>query len=67
MCVSRPFSEGGKRSFFLVNTVQLVEQQAQAVRQAIPLRVGEYSGDKGVDGWTVDQWNQQFDQHEVNA
>nr|XP_018899828.1 PREDICTED: endoribonuclease Dicer [Bemisia tabaci]XP_018899829.1 PREDICTED: endoribonuclease Dicer [Bemisia tabaci]XP_018899830.1 PREDICTED: endoribonuclease Dicer [Bemisia tabaci] len=67
MCgaIKKPFSEGGKRSFFLVNTVQLVEQQAQAVRQAIPLRVGEYSGDKGVDGWTVDQWNQQFDQHEI--
>nr|AVK59458.1 Dicer-2-PA [Nezara viridula] len=59
------YSEGGKRTFFLVDTVALVAQQAQSIRQQTPLTVGEYSGDKGVDHWDINQWHEELENHQV--
>ncbi|XP_014275311.1 endoribonuclease Dicer [Halyomorpha halys] len=59
------YSEGGKRTFFLVNTVALVAQQAQSIRQQTPLTVGEYSAEKGVDHWDINQWHEELENHQV--
>lgn len=59
------YSEGGKRTFFLVETVALVAQQAQSIRQQTPLTVGEYSGDKGVDHWDINKWHVELENHQV--
>uniref|UniRef100_UPI003AFB824B AncD1D2 n=1 Tax=synthetic construct TaxID=32630 RepID=UPI003AFB824B len=60
-----PFNEGGKRTFFLVNTVPLVNQQAKVIRKHTSLKVGEYVGDMGVDSWNKEKWNQEFEKHQV--
>lgn len=59
------YTEGGKRSFFLTNTVALVAQQALAIGRHTHFIIGEYCGDMGVDFWTHDQWLKQFDDHQV--
>lgn len=37
---------------FIVNTVPLVYQQAQAIRRHTALTVGAYEGSMGTDFWT---------------
>uniref|UniRef100_A0A1B6DNE2 Uncharacterized protein n=1 Tax=Clastoptera arizonana TaxID=38151 RepID=A0A1B6DNE2_9HEMI len=64
-CFEKSFSEGGKLSFFLVNTVPLVTQQSQSIRTSTPFSVGAYSGDMGVDFWDKETWVEQFDHCQV--
>ncbi|KAJ9546095.1 hypothetical protein OSB04_025802 [Centaurea solstitialis] len=52
-------------SVFLVPTVVLVKQQAEAVRKHVDLKVGEYWGEKGVDFWNAADWRQQQDEYEL--
>uniref|UniRef100_A0A0K8S5D2 Uncharacterized protein n=1 Tax=Lygus hesperus TaxID=30085 RepID=A0A0K8S5D2_LYGHE len=63
--LEKKFTEGGKRTFFLVNTVQLVTQQANCVASQTPHTVGTYSGDMNVDYWTKEKWLAELDKHEV--
>lgn len=53
--------DGGKRTFFLVNTVPLAEQQAVAIKQNTSLKVRYYTGDMGVDFWKKEKWRNEFD------
>ena len=62
----RKFSEEGKRTFFLVNTVALVSQQAKAIRKQLPVKVGEYSGDMNVDYWDIVKWHEELEMHSVS-
>nr|AGE12617.1 Dicer 2 [Nilaparvata lugens] len=52
--IEKKLSEGGKRAFFLVNTVQLVEQQAQSIKRQTTFTVGEYTGQTGCDLYSTD-------------
>ncbi|XP_075227307.1 endoribonuclease Dcr-2 isoform X2 [Lycorma delicatula] len=66
--IERPFSEGfkgSKRAFFLVNTVELVNQQAKAIRRHTSFKVGQYSGDMNVDLWTKERWLQELEFNSV--
>ncbi|CAK9181994.1 unnamed protein product, partial [Ilex paraguariensis] len=50
---------------FLVPTVVLVTQQAEAVKMNTDLKVGKYWGEMGVDYWDAATWKQQRDEYEV--
>ncbi|XP_052184122.1 endoribonuclease Dicer homolog 2-like isoform X2 [Diospyros lotus] len=50
---------------FLVPTVVLVPQQAEAVAMHTDLKVGKYWGEMGVDYWDARIWSQQVDNYEV--
>ncbi|KAL6980469.1 hypothetical protein U1Q18_022107 [Sarracenia purpurea var. burkii] len=50
---------------FLVPTVVLVTQQAEAVEMHTDLKVGKYWGEMGVDYWDAATWKQQEDKYEV--
>nr|XP_006824151.1 PREDICTED: LOW QUALITY PROTEIN: endoribonuclease Dicer-like [Saccoglossus kowalevskii] len=57
--------DGGKMTFFLVNSVPLVSQQANVIRTHTDLTVGEYVDAMDVDLWKKDKWNQEFSKHQV--
>ncbi|XP_067000048.2 endoribonuclease Dcr-2 [Anabrus simplex] len=57
--------DGGKRTFFMVNTVALVMQQAQYIRRHTPLSVGHFSGDMNVDFWTKEVWLEHLNKYQV--
>ncbi|KAK4278616.1 hypothetical protein QN277_016440 [Acacia crassicarpa] len=50
---------------FLVPTVVLVKQQADAVKTHTDLKVGMYWGDMGVDYWDAATWEAEMKKHEV--
>ncbi|XP_058216237.1 endoribonuclease Dicer homolog 2 [Rhododendron vialii] len=50
---------------FLVPTVVLVTQQAEAVEMHTDLKVGKYWGEMGVDYWDAATWKQQKEEYEV--
>eukprot|EP00794_Sanderia_malayensis_P019899 gene19899-21843_t len=58
-------NDGGRRTFFLANTVPLVNQQSKAIEMHTNLRVGKYSGDMGVDFWNKKRWEEEFDLNDV--
>lgn len=60
-----PISKGGVRTFFLVNTVALVSQQARQISSQTTLCVGRYSGDIGVDLWNDTVWQHELNTHQV--
>ncbi|KAK9768192.1 Dicer-like protein 1 [Basidiobolus ranarum] len=57
----------GKRriTFFLVNLVPLVTQQAQVLSNNLPVRVKQYCGELKVDSWNIEKWRQEFREAEV--
>ncbi|KAK3907436.1 Endoribonuclease Dicer [Frankliniella fusca] len=60
------FFSGGKRAFFLVNTVALVDQQAKVLERHLLLdKVGRYSGDMNLDGWDKCVWQEEFCKFQV--
>ncbi|XP_015124116.1 endoribonuclease Dicer [Diachasma alloeum] len=60
-----PFSEGGKRTIFAVNTVPLVTQQSAYIRRHTDLTCQGYSGDMGVDFWIQSRWKEEFEKNQV--
>ncbi|XP_074095916.1 endoribonuclease Dcr-2 [Cotesia typhae] len=60
-----PFDKGGKRTFFIVNTVALVTQQCAYVARNTDLKCGGYSGDMDVDSWEDDRWCEEFRNNQV--
>lgn len=60
-----PIACGGVRTFFLVNTVALVSQQAGQISSQTTLCVGRYSGDIGVDLWDNDVWQNELNTHQI--
>lgn len=63
--IMRPFSEGAKRTFFLVNSVPLVFQQAEAIERHTSLKVKGFCGEMGVDFWSKDDWMKHFNENHV--
>ena len=60
----KKYSEGGKRSVFVVNNTPLVNQQANVFRLNTGLEVGEYVGDK-FDAWNAQMWKEELDRVQV--
>uniref|UniRef100_A0A182FU44 ribonuclease III n=1 Tax=Anopheles albimanus TaxID=7167 RepID=A0A182FU44_ANOAL len=52
--------EGGKRTFFLANTVALAKQQAQFFSRFFPFNVRLYTSEVNVDAWKEDRWLNEF-------
>nr|AGW15597.1 dicer 1 [Nematostella vectensis] len=63
--VRKSRKEGGKRTFFLVNTVPLAKQQKEVIAKNTDLKVKEFIGDMGVDFWSDEQWKKELDDNQV--
>lgn len=55
----------GKHSFFMVNTVALVRQQAAYIRRHSRHSVGEYSGDLNLDYWSKEKWQEELSKNQI--
>lgn len=60
-----PFSAGGKRTVFIVNTVPLVDQQANYIGKHTNLKCRGYSGKSISDSWSKIEWTKQFIKNQV--
>lgn len=56
--IFRPMGQGKKWTFFIVQSVPLVSQQAGNLRRHLPWNIGTFSGDMNVDFWSQQQWNE---------
>ncbi|XP_060523439.1 endoribonuclease Dicer [Cylas formicarius] len=63
--LAKSYSEGGKLSFVLVNTVTLIDQHAKVIEKRTCFKVGRYSGEMNLDGWPKSKWLQEFNKHQV--
>lgn len=63
--IFRPYSQDGKRSIFVVNTVALVLQQAEYISRHTDLTCKGYSGDMQVDFWQEEQWLAEIEAYQV--
>ena len=57
-----------KRTFFLVPTRPLVQQQKSAILSALQtsdLKVGGFTGDMNVDFWNKSKWDEELEKHQV--
>ncbi|XP_072932653.1 endoribonuclease Dcr-2 [Epargyreus clarus] len=64
--LQKPWGQGGKRTFFLVNTVPLAKQQQKVIRNRCPVQgVGAYTSENGVDYWDKAKWDEEMSQHQV--
>ncbi|KAK2580644.1 hypothetical protein KPH14_007750 [Odynerus spinipes] len=63
--IQKPYSTGGKRTVFLVNTVPLVTQQAEYIARHTGLQCKGYCGDMNVDIWTKEIWFQEIEENQV--
>ncbi|XP_058129328.1 endoribonuclease Dcr-2 [Anopheles coustani] len=52
--------EGGKRMFFVANTIALAKQQAQFFSRHMPFNVRLYTSEVNVDAWKEDRWKKEF-------
>lgn len=57
--------EGGKRMFFLTNTIALAKQQAQFFTRHMPFNVRLYTSEVNVDAWKNDRWKQEFQDGQI--
>lgn len=60
-----PWGQGGKRTFFLVNTVALVEQQKKSIHSKCPVHVNGYSSEDNVDYWKKSEWDEELAKYQV--
>lgn len=63
--MSRSYSDGGKITAILVNTVALVEQHGKYVKDHTHFSVGQYTGDMSLDFWPRDRWYDEFNKSQV--
>ena len=54
-----------KKVVFLVNNVELLDQQAQVIRDCTGLPTGSYCGASGVDDWGKERWDRELRTHSV--
>ena len=52
-------------TFFLVDRVHLVFQQASVIRANCDARVKELCGDMNVDAWKADRWTEIWDTNDI--
>nr|XP_026496410.1 endoribonuclease Dicer [Vanessa tameamea] len=63
--LKKPWGEGGKRCFFLVNTVPLVMQQTNMIKLLCPVDVIGYSSEDNVDYWDKSKWDIELTKYQV--
>ncbi|XP_013409876.1 LOW QUALITY PROTEIN: endoribonuclease Dicer-like [Lingula anatina] len=63
--IRKDVQNDGKRTFFLVESVPLVAQQAKVLRLHTDVCVGEYVAAMGVDSWEKEKWSKEFQQKQV--
>ncbi|XP_052902030.1 endoribonuclease Dicer [Anopheles moucheti] len=63
--VRNTIEEGGKRTFFLANTVALAKQQAQFFVRHMPFNVKLYTSEVNVDAWKGDRWHKEFTEGQI--
>ena len=56
----RPQLAQGKKVIFLANEVELVEQQAEVIRNSTGLKTSSYCGADGVDDWGKEKWKKEI-------
>lgn len=61
----RKYSEGGKRSIFLVNTVCLAKQQAESIRSMLSFEVTVLCGENNVDNWVLSDWLKVVEENQI--
>lgn len=62
---NRSYSDGGRRSVFLVNTVCLAKQQAESIESMLPYSVAVLSGEQSVDFWDETKWLKVLDENHI--
>ncbi|XP_008488097.1 dicer-like protein 1 [Diaphorina citri] len=65
--LEKPFSQGGKRSFFLCTTQALLYQQGKVLQKNLPYSVAFFSGADAVDYWTDETWSKILDKYQVQT
>ncbi|KPJ04293.1 Endoribonuclease Dicer [Papilio xuthus] len=64
--LSGEWGNGAKRTFFLVNTVPLVQQQRKCIIDLCPIKkVGSYSSEDRVDYWNKKKWDEELSKNQV--
>ncbi|XP_059057480.1 endoribonuclease Dicer [Achroia grisella] len=64
--LQKPWGQGGKRIFFLVNNIPLVEQQQKVIEYLCPVKgVGAYSSENKVDYWDKNKWDEELTIYQV--
>nr|QXE98926.1 Dicer-2 [Aedes aegypti] len=63
--LDKPLTEGGKRTFFVVNTVALAKQQAEFLSHNLTYDTSIYTSDRNVDAWKQDKWLEEFAKYQV--
>ncbi|CAH1636516.1 unnamed protein product [Spodoptera littoralis] len=63
--LQKPWGQGGKRTFFLVNNVPLVNQQKKVIEHRCAVSVGGYSSEDGVDYWDKAKWDTELENNQV--
>ncbi|XP_004529883.1 endoribonuclease dcr-1 [Ceratitis capitata] len=56
---------GGKRSIFMCNTVELARQQAIELKKCTNLKIGFYVGERDVDSWSRHKWEEEIKENQV--
>uniref|UniRef100_A0A2H8TDA5 Endoribonuclease Dicer n=1 Tax=Melanaphis sacchari TaxID=742174 RepID=A0A2H8TDA5_9HEMI len=59
--LTKPMGHGRKWTFFIVQSVPLVSQQADNLRKHLPWNIGTFSGDMNVDFWSQQNWDKILD------
>lgn len=63
--LEKPLSQGGKRTFFIVNTVALAKQQAEMIGRNVVFKTSVYTSDRDVDTWKQDRWLEEFAKYQI--
>ncbi|CRK99124.1 CLUMA_CG012128, isoform A [Clunio marinus] len=63
--LEKTYSDGGKRSVFLVNTNCLAKQQAEKISNELSFNVALLTGEQNVDYWDHLQWKKTLDENEI--
>lgn len=61
----RSIASGGKRSVFLVNTVQLAQQHAENIREILDVSVGCWTSESKKKSWGKEKFRVEFERHSV--
>nr|CAD7589801.1 unnamed protein product [Timema genevievae] len=63
--VRRPWSEGGKRTLYVVDTAALATQQASYIRHLTDLNVAEYTSMDEDEIWDIEFWDYEISLNQV--
>uniref|UniRef100_A0A1Q3FBT5 Putative endoribonuclease dicer n=1 Tax=Culex tarsalis TaxID=7177 RepID=A0A1Q3FBT5_CULTA len=63
--LDKPLTQGGKRTFFIVNTVALAKQQAEMIGRNVAFKTSVYTSDRNVDTWKQNRWLDEFAKYQI--